>query len=334
MKNLGMIFVLMLFLAISLSLSGKDSVELTEITNPDGLYINNEYLYISQGTDIFQYSKNDFKLIKQFGKKGEGPGEFKGRVDYINILPENLLISSRDKISYFKKNGEFIKEVKSRSPRASGFISIKNNFVGNSILMKDKTLFLTINLYNSRLEKVNMLFKKKAGYQRGGKIKIFYSSFDFQAKLNKVFIVGSNDFVIDLFNSKGDKLPPIKFDYKKIKVQDEHIKQVYRYFKSNPETKAQFQQIKKKLDFPSHFPAIRSIQIDNKYIYIQTYNKVKEKTEFYISDMKGNLKKRIFIPIKDANVLESFPFIIMNKTVFQLIENEETENWNMQITHL
>ncbi len=125
MKNLSVLFILLFFLAISLSFSGKDSIELSEITSPDGLFINNKYVYISQGTDIFQYSKNDFKLKKKFGRKGEGPGEFKGRVDYINILPENLLISSRDKISYFTKNGGFIKEIKSKSPRASGFISIK-----------------------------------------------------------------------------------------------------------------------------------------------------------------------------------------------------------------
>ncbi len=197
--------------------------------------------------------------------------------------------------------------------------------------MKDKTLFLTVNLYNNTLEKINMLFKKKAGYQRGGKIKTFYSSFDFQAKSDRIFIVGSNDFMIDVFNSKGSRLPLIKYEYKHIEVQDEHKKQVYDYFRSNPETKAQFQQIKKRLEFPSYFPAIRSIHVDNEYIYIQIYNKVKGKTEFYISDMKGKLKKRVFIPIKDANILESFPFKIANKKVFQLIENEETENWNMVI---
>jgi hypothetical protein len=314
--------------------SFQAGVELSEIINPDAIYVNKDHVVISEGINLYLYSKANFNLIKKFGKKGEGPGEFKGRVDWVGFLPDSLSISSHDKLSYFSLKGDFLKEIRSKSSRVSGFIPIGNKFVGKSVAFQEKTLYLTINLYNDKLEQVIPLFRKKAGYQRGDEIKIFYSSFDFQVYANKIYIVGKDDFIIDVFDINGKKQPQINLDYSKIKVHDRHIEQVYDYFSKHPETKAQFNQIKKKLRFPFHFPAIRSIFLDSNHIYLQTYKIVDNKTEFYILDINGRLKIKVLLPIKDANIMESYPFTIYNSHVFQLIEDEETETWSLKITKI
>ena len=54
-----------------------EEVTLLEIFNPSSIKVDDQNIYIAQGENIFIYSAKDFKLIKKFGRLGEGPQEFK-----------------------------------------------------------------------------------------------------------------------------------------------------------------------------------------------------------------------------------------------------------------
>lgn len=65
-------------------------------------------------------------------------------------------------------------------------------------------------------------------------------------------------------------------------------------------------------------------------------NKQKKGTgeyEAYVFDARsGKFLKTIHLPLKHFNILEEFPFDIQNGTLYQVVENEEEEEWEFHVT--
>ena len=71
--------------------------------------------------------------------------------------------------------------------------------------------------------------------------------------------------------------------------------------------------------------------INNEKLYVRTYKKSGEKTEFFILDSKGKLLEKVFIPIYERNRRNYYSYSICDGKVYQLIENEDTEEWELHI---
>jgi hypothetical protein len=82
-------------------------------------------------------------------------------------------------------------------------------------------------------------------------------------------------------------------------------------------------------------------------IYVLTYKKEKEKSEFVILDLKGKLLKKVFLPFNQSDewfhyslakaTSQASPhatFTIKNGKLYQLIENEDKEIWELHITNI
>jgi hypothetical protein len=323
------IIILMLILAVSFAFAGKVKT-LPELSNPDGIYTSGNRLAITEGTTVYLYSLPDLKRIKIFGKKGEGPQEFKGGIDSIDMQTDGMVVSSRGKVSFYSIDGEYKKEINAASGYSSRYTPFGKGFVGNGFAFEKKIVYQTINLYDQALAKIKELYRKESDIQRGKGIKIFSSAYDFRTCDNKVFIAGFEDFIIAVADHEGNKLNLIKKDYQRLKFSDGHKRQVYEFLKSNPETKPRFETIKKQLIFPSYLPAIRYIYADNRMIYIQTYRMDDQKTEFYVLDLSGEIVKKVFLPIINENIVETYPLSIIMGNVYQLAENEE-EKWDLHV---
>jgi hypothetical protein len=76
--------------------------------------VDSNHLYVSQLSTVYIYSLEDFQLKNKFGKEGEGPQEFKGYA-LLNVQPQVLLINSMGKLSFFNKDGTFIKEMRTNA---------------------------------------------------------------------------------------------------------------------------------------------------------------------------------------------------------------------------
>ena len=81
------------------------------LVKPDQIQVNDRYIYVGEGFKIKIFSLSDFKLKKTFGRRGEGPKEFKGFI-LVYVQPDYIFITSTHKVSYFTLDGEFIKEKK------------------------------------------------------------------------------------------------------------------------------------------------------------------------------------------------------------------------------
>jgi hypothetical protein len=97
--------------------------------------------------------------------------------------------------------------------------------------------------------------------------------------------------------------------------------------------------IKWRLRFPDTLPAILDIFVSNQKIYAVT-NKTGEnkkpgvkKREVYIFEVNGKLLKKVFLPICERGI-ETFPFCIQNEKLYQLVERESDEAWELHITDI
>jgi hypothetical protein len=70
------IFLVFLLFFLTVSVFAGKQVILAELVNPDSIAVDQYQVYITEGTSIYIYDLENFKLKTKFGKRGEGPNEF------------------------------------------------------------------------------------------------------------------------------------------------------------------------------------------------------------------------------------------------------------------
>jgi hypothetical protein len=115
----GMIKVLLIvslwFCASSLVFADQKNevFYLEEAMKPLFIAVNDTYCFIGERFSIFQYTVKDFKFIKEFGGKGQGPGQFPVILD-MHTTPEYLIVSSLSRVYIYSKDGEYVSETRRR----------------------------------------------------------------------------------------------------------------------------------------------------------------------------------------------------------------------------
>ncbi|NIR10129.1 MAG: hypothetical protein GTN82_32310 [Candidatus Aminicenantes bacterium] len=319
-----------LFIVLTSLVFSAKTVSLPDLKKPVRIKVDRDGIYINDSMTISIYSLKDFHLVKRFGKKGEGPREFKQYIN-LNVQPHSLVITSVAKVSYFTKKGEFIKEL--RVPKGWTYKPLGKHFVGNDFVQDENTLYKAVYLYDSKFDRIKELSRKEFPFQRAkSRFRVYSTPVDYWTGNNKVFICGKEDFIIDVFDGEGNQLASLKEDYEKIKLSENHKNGIYDFFKKHPYYKTRYEWFKKQLVFPDQLPAIRSFFISQQKLFVRTYRKKKDKTEFFIFDMNGKFIKKRFLPVIERNVPTSFPFWIYDGKLYQLYDNPETGSWELQVT--
>jgi hypothetical protein len=93
--------------------------------------------------------------------------------------------------------------------------------------------------------------------------------------------------------------------------------------------------------FKEYFPAFFSFKIDNQKIYVTTYEKKGDNYEIVILDLEGNILKRFSCfplhPLQRTSrrfVSYSNEYDIFNDNIYYLVENRDTEDWELHITEI
>jgi hypothetical protein len=162
---------------------------------------------------------------------------------------------------------------------------------------------------------------------------------------NKIFIEESpKGFLIEVFDSKGNKLYQVEKDYEKIKVTGKDREETINRFKEDPVIKVQITQFggwnefrkQFSMNFPETFPAIQDIGISNDKIYVQTFKKVNGKDEYVVMDLKGKIIKKTYAPTFEgtpmmARILGAKAHTIANGKLYYLKDNIDEEEWDLYI---
>jgi hypothetical protein len=323
----------------TLDLHAKKLATLQELMKPQYMIVDDDKLFIAEGISVYIYSMKDYRLLKKFGKPGEGPGEFKinpfagpGLVLY--PYPHHLLVNSQGKVSYYSRDGDLIKEMK--SPPLVVLKQVKNNFVGSGMVTKEGGgIFLCVNLFNSKLEKIKQIYLTDIPVDWGTGMNLPYTPLAYRVFKDKIYIPeGMASLAINVFDGNGEKLYSIKKKYKQLKVDDAYRKRILQWYKNESPLKAFWGILRKKIKFKSHFPSIKDIAVDNEGIFVFTYKKQNDLTECIILDLEGNEQKHTFLPFPDAFPLTPICYSIQNNRFYTLVENEDDEMWELHVEEI
>ena len=319
-------FLVSLFIVLNISLSAR-VVPLPEVVRPTSLSVDDTQLYICEHEKISIYSLKDFKLIKKFGEKGEGPQEFKSAA-HVNCQSDRLVVLSTGKLSVYTKAGEFQNETKNPSPFIRGFIPVGNTYVALEYNFRDKYKVI---ICNPKLEKVKEIFTEEKARKTGS---MFTAAFQYRVYYDKVYIASGKDLVIRVFDINGNPLFSITKEYKLLAFTREHATQFLEAYRTSPITKEFYENFKKRVQFPEYFPAIDNFFVADGNVYVQTYKGIDKKSEFFIFDENGKFIKTVFLPVADKDFMALSLFDIGNGNLYNLIENEDTEAWELHITEI
>jgi hypothetical protein len=310
------------------------TVKLPGLLNPNSIVVHDDRYFVIDGPTIYIYWLKDFQLMKKFGSKGEGPGEFMiiPGISSFNLIchPDKIQINSMGKVSFFSLDGRFLNEQKHSVMYGGGqFYPIGNKFAGMGFKQENSKFFITIDIYNSQLKKEKEVaeYSIKAGLDGT----VLENTLSIQSFENKIFVAMSNRFLIDVYDDKGEKIYEIYHDYDNIKFTQKHKEEILDWYKRNPVTKNLYHMFEDRLKFPSSFPAIRRFFVTDGKVYVQTYLKKDRKAEFFVFDLNGKLLKKFFLPIVKNDLLETIHlFCIKNGKLYQLIEDDE-EIWHIEV---
>jgi hypothetical protein len=303
--------------------------------------MDREQIYLTEGAAIFIYSLKDFKLIKKFGRDGEGPREFKGKPE-IDVQQDTILVNSKARVSFFSKRGRYLKEV-NHIVSGQRFKPLGNRFVGyKSFVDKNGKRYSTINIYDWKFVKIKEVYRHESIVQAGKGWKLFARNYLRPLVCdNKIIVSGEKEFIIHVFDDHGNTLFTINRKYKRVRFTEEHKKKVLHLYKTRPSTAPEYDWWKKNIQFPDYFPAIRRISTADKKIYVRTYKEIENKSEFFVFETNGVLLKHVFLPIAESRAKNAYPYMrdsspytIKNGNLYQLIENEDTETYELHVTRI
>jgi hypothetical protein len=314
----------------------KVAATFPDLMRPYRIMVNEGKLYILEDQNIFIYSTKDYKLLKNFGQKGEGPREFMGSLN-ITAYTDNIIVNSQGKISYWTKMGDFIREVK--CPFSGGVETLgKNMYVSlgwKQGTAENKTRYTTIDLYDSNFVKIREIDRKESASQEKG-LWFFTQSYYFinSRTKNRIYVLGHDGFLINVFNEKGEKLFEVKQDYEKLDVTAEDKKEIHHYFKNHPHWGRHYAENKHMIKFADEKPAIKNFLEYDNMIYVETFNRKGDNVEFYVFDQNGKLVNRVFLPLYKKNAEANYPYFIDEGKFYILVENEDEEVWEIRVTEV
>lgn len=146
---------------------------------PIGITILDENIFVTDGVNqrIVVINKNTFQITGEFGKAGEGEGEFRIPKD-ITTGPNGLLYVSdvyNGRIQVFKSSGEFISQYGSYSRLLGGFLGIEGIAVN-----RDGEVFAVDSKFRDKKSKDEIqVFDSAHFYGKGEKV------YDLSAPLDK-----------------------------------------------------------------------------------------------------------------------------------------------------
>lgn len=316
------IFCTILLLS-GLSFAGK-LADLPEVMQPVDIHVYGGRLFIGENFTIHVYSLKDFKQLKQFGKRGDGPGEFRFNAR-LDVFPDKLAVNCRGRLIYFNHDGGLLKTIKTK-PEIHNLLPVGTNFAA-SVYEGGKAQ--KIKLYNKDIKYVTTVYEGSLGqatyWQSDAKkidLLLVKDFMDERVYQNKIYVGDTGKgFYFAVFNGAGKKLYDANNKYEPLQIPEAYKKEQIRLQQEKPG----WDRVKDKVNlrFPKYFPAYRMMQISDDKIYFVTHEGSSGKDKVFVTDLKGKILGQTFAP---SNV---WTFCISKGKLYWLVENEEEEMWEL-----
>jgi len=340
MKKWHAVVFIAVLLITSIPLSAEVLTTLTGVLNPQGLAMDDSRFYVTEGPQVFIYSREDYSLIKKFGKEGNGPQEFSTAGGQIPVFviphPDRLQVNSLNRISFFSKDGNFLEMIKATAGVNFIFRPVLPDFyVARGVAQEEGVAYNTIDLFDQDLKKVKELIRIKRGVQRSGPIKIFSDRLTFATFEDRIFIQSAEEFTITVLDNQGKMLYEVKkTDYDRLKFTDDFKNELWETLEKDPRQRAFVPVLKQRAQFPSHLPAIAAMIVADDFLYTITWKHDQGRFECFVFDAgSGREIKKTLIPFERPSPLAAYPSDVKNGILYQLVENQD-EEWELTAVKL
>ena len=132
-----------------------------DLEKPYGLYVNKQKIYIFDGSTYSYkiYSLNDLKKSGEFGRKGEGPGEFRGGHE-VTFFENKIFLCGAFTIFCFSEKGDLLSQQK--KPPFLYLKPVGDNFAGEHIEYNRKELraYNVVSLYNRKFNVIKQIYRQ------------------------------------------------------------------------------------------------------------------------------------------------------------------------------
>jgi len=340
------IFLVFFLIFCFVQLEAKKVASFPHLTNPKYLVVDSNQIIVSNYPYIYIYSLKDFTLKKKIGGKGEGPGEFyipqgnrnlKDRGLVISVCPDYIAASSVGRVSFFKRNGEIYEISKLRQSNLNAkFLFTCDRLLG---LMPKRKGRIWVSIFDLNFENSKKILE--CDYWFNLDSDEMYNVFDrasdtllIAVQDNKIFIArgDSPTLMIDTFNTTtGSKLFTIRHKTDKVSIPKSYLERLRTYFQSKYRLKSDDPYLKE-LSLPKFFPAMRNFCAADQKIYVVTFKELNSQTNIMIFSTDGSFEGNTYLPVKERNPEHLAPFSISKNRFYQIVENEETENWELFVS--
>ncbi len=327
------VFYALLILSFMLPVFGQSGKVLDDLLNPLSIEIDGSQIYFTEGAKVYIYNLKDLELVNVFGKAGSGPQEFLVQPQIpmqINVARDYIIVNSQGKVSFWKKDGTYIRENKVQVGVFSGFFKpLSDGYVGLRIIIEDGIMYFGADYYDTDFKKIKLLFKQKHFFQQGKKMNPIGRIPFFSTWKGKVYIEDEHG-VIHVFDKTGKEYPAVSHNFNPLRIDAEHKKGIIDFYKNDPAVKQFWSFFKDNMEFPAYFSNIQNSIVTDDMIYMQTYRRDKGKAEFIIYQVDGKYIGTKMIPLKDMSIIRLYPYTISRGKLYQVFENED-EEWELSI---
>jgi len=255
------------------------------------------------------------KLLRTFGRQGQGPGEFSGP-GWMNVMPDGDLIVfdvlSR-RFTYLTLDGKFLKTV-STSTLPPGVVRIdKKGFIYQHKSRRGSKPIDELIKYDPSLNPV-MKIHSFESIRKSRAWNPFSKQYYFDVTKEGYLIwLLSSTYNIHVIDSKGNTLKRIVKDYDPVKVTDADKERLTKRYSPSGDP------LRLKIEFPKYYPAIAGLVSDDQgWIYTQTYEKDGQGGVYYdVFNQEGHYIARFSLPENERVV------VIKKKKLYCMVRESE-----------
>lgn len=258
-------------------------------------------IVLDNGESCIKIFDKSGKKIQQFGRRGEGPGEFQGPTTLTVIEGGQIGVidPANHRFSYFSQDGECLRElsmaeyVRIRRVKADRRGCIYANFI--TYVDAQKEIKFTVNLmkFDPNLNPIATLGTFEQIRKRREAIMV-EKRFGFDPRNDNCLVWGINDaYVFNVVSPDGKTIRRIVKDYDPVKVTEEDRQKMYKDTFGERELPSDVS-----LNFPKYYPAFYYVICDDECrMYVRTYERDAQGNIFYdVFDKDGKCFTRFVLP--------------------------------------
>ncbi|NIM14148.1 MAG: hypothetical protein GTO45_19065 [Candidatus Aminicenantes bacterium] len=150
------------------------------------------------------------------------------------------------------------------------------------------------------------------------------------------FFLPTSDGIIHVFDENGKEVAVIKPEYRKQEITPDLESKFDRFFSTDVRFKLNYTRDKSgnRIEFPDYLPLLRDYRVADGKVYVISNKRKNGKYESFIFNLGGNVLKKLWLSLVEKDMIEFYPFTITGGKIYQLVENEDEEQWELHVTEI